>query len=158
MIGAMRCAATTAAGAPCRNAAMQGADLCVSHLRIVGRKTILSEAMTDQLVSMLRAGVPVRTAIATVNLGKSAFYEWMASEEPMFRRFAERVREAEALGKAALVTRIAGASREKWEAAAWLLERSYPEEFARISQRALAPAPEKPADPFAEFTGDELAA
>src|SRR5215467_13976287 len=148
MIGAMRCAATTAAGAPCKNAAMQGADLCVSHLRIVGRKTVLTEAMTDLLVATLRGGVPVRTAIATVNLSKSTYYEWMASEEPLYMRFAERVREAEAIGKGALVARIARASTQKWEAAAWLLERSYPDEFARISQRALAPAPEKPADPF----------
>ena len=152
----MRCVATTAAGTPCKNGAMAGVDLCVSHLRRTGPKTKLTVELTEQIVSMLRGGVPAATAIAAVSLGKSTFYEWMSSERPEHARFAERVREAQAFGEASLVSRIATASRENWGAAAWLLERTVPERYARLTQRALA-EPEKPDDPFAEFVTDELA-
>ena len=151
------CSATTAAGARCKNHAMAGSDLCVSHLRRVGRKTKLTTELTDQLVSMLRGGVPVPTAIAAVNLSKSAYYEWLASTRPQHVRFAERVEEARAFGEAVLVSRISDASRGNWAAAAWLLERTVPERYARLSQRSQAPG-EQPADPFAEFVTDELAA
>jgi hypothetical protein len=136
---------------------MPGTDLCVSHLRRVGRKTKLTITLTDQLVTLLRGGVPVRTAIAAVNVPKSTYYGWMESADPVHARFAERVREAQAFGEATLVSRIANASHDNWAAAAWLLERTVPEQYARLSQRALVPAGQ-PEDPFAEFVVvDELA-
>ena len=151
------CAATTAAGSRCKLPAMPGSDLCVAHLRRCGRKTKLTPELTDRLVSLLRGGVPLGTAIAAVNLPKSTFYAWMASGRPAHARFVERVREAQAFGEAALVSRIATASAESWQAAAWLLERQWPERYARLSQRPQAPADQQD-DPFAEFVTDELAA
>jgi len=136
---------------------MAGTDLCVSHLGRTGRKTKLTLELTEQLVSMLRAGVPAATACARLSVSKSAYHEWLAADDPLHARFAERVREAQATGEALLVTRIAAASTENWQAAAWLLERTVPERYARLSQRALAPEQEKPDDPFAEFVTDELA-
>jgi hypothetical protein len=152
------CAATTAAGVRCRGHAMPGVDLCSSHLRVVGRKTRLTPELADQLVSLLRGGVPLATALAAVNLPKSTYYDWVGAMTPVSLRFVERVEEARAFGEAALVSRIASASREKWEAAAWLLERTVPERYARLSQRAAAPEPDRPVNPFREFVDDELAA
>jgi len=137
---------------------MPGADLCRSHLARTGRKTTLNDQTTDRLVQLLRGGVPVRTAIATVNVPKSTYYAWLESADPVHVRFAERVAEAQAFGEATLVSRIANASAVSWQAAAWLLERTVPERYARLSQRAAAEDPDKPANPFDGFVDDELAA
>jgi len=154
----MRCAAKTAAGGQCKQNAMAGTDLCVSHLRRAGRKTRLTVELTDELVSMLQAGVPLKTALAAVNVPPSTYYDWRSSESPIAVRFGERVDEARARGEALLVTHIRTAAPALWQAAAWLLERTVPETYSRPSQRGLVESPDKPADPFAEFVDDELAA
>jgi hypothetical protein len=59
----------------------------------------------------------------------------------------------EALSEPRLVVYIAKAAQTNWRAAAWLLERRYPQRWAYGSQPEVAP---DPADPFVEV--DELAA
>lgn len=55
-----------------------------------------------------------------------------------------------------LVAVVEDAAREgSWNAAAWLLERKWPERWAKRAKPKPAPEREKPADPFAEI--DELA-
>jgi hypothetical protein len=61
------------------------------------------------------------------------------------------------LAEPRLVAEIVKASKSNWRAAAYLLERTYPERWARISQRS-DEEPHTRFDPFAEFEfADELA-
>jgi hypothetical protein len=65
----------------------------------------------------------------------------------------------QALAEPRLVAWIAKASRSNWRAAAWLLERTYPERWAATTrQRRPDEDPHGQPDPFAEFVVDELAA
>jgi hypothetical protein len=130
-----RCTQTTAAGEPCRSWAVAGSDRCSSHLRLAGRKPKLTTETADQLVAMLRSGVPLGVALATVNVGKQTFYRWVARSEPRFVVFRERVEQARAVGEAALFARVALGPEMPWQSAAWLLERQWPERWAPISRR-----------------------
>ena len=59
------------------------------------------------------------------------------------------------LAEPRLVAEIVKASKSNWRAAAYLLERTYPERWATISRRP-DEEPQTRVDPFAEFV-DELA-
>lgn len=160
----MRCSRRNVDGQPCRAHAMKGSDRCAAHLSINGTKEKLTPELTDRLVAVLRTGNYIEVACRAVGLPPRTFRDWMARgasgdrRDLIYRGFRERVEEARALGEVALVREVQQAARENWQAAAWMLERSYPERWARLSQRPQAedPAPaEKPADPFDEV--DELA-
>lgn len=84
---------------------------------------------------------------------ETTYLRRVARPEPLYVAFRERIDQARAVGEAAL----AREARTDWRAAAFLLERTAPERWARISHRT---GEEPPAvDPFEEFAKpDELAA
>jgi hypothetical protein len=165
---AIPCDELTAAGDPCKAYAVEGSTKCAAHLGRVGRKSALTPELRDQLLTMLRAGNYLNVACVAVGITRQTFQEWMTrgkSDEPkdaVFRELRVAVAEARAKGEARNVARIAAAAAENWQAAAWLLERQYPERWGRASVRTRdeAPPPAQPEDPerdaFAEV--DELAA
>jgi alkanesulfonate monooxygenase SsuD/methylene tetrahydromethanopterin reductase-like flavin-dependent oxidoreductase (luciferase family) len=148
---------------------MRGTDLCVAHLTRNGRKTLLDDDVTDKLVAILSAGNYTDVACRAVNLSRRTFDSWMtrgkssAESDARYRNFRERMVEARARGEVHLVAQIARASAESWQAAAFLLERQYPERWGRVSVRmrddTTQPPDEaqtsSPDDPFTEV--DELA-
>jgi hypothetical protein len=164
------CVAKTASGNPCKSHAMQGSDRCAQHVGITGRKSTLTDEITEQLTSILRAGNYVTVACRAVGVSRDTFVSWMrrgVSEleaDAPFREFRARVQRARAEGEVRNVAQIAKAAAESWQAAAWLLERQYPDRWGRPTTRpVVAPdeepvaAPEsEPDDPFREV--DELAA
>lgn len=161
----MLCSATTHKGKPCSNHVVHGETLCASHLgRAHGPEPMLDDELTAKVAAMLSAGNYLDVACSAAGISKGAYRKWMlmgrSPKHPLHQRFRERVEQAQAVGEARNVTIIAEAARTNWQAAAWLLERTNPERWARVSQRekaAPAPAPTmpEPDDPFAEV--DELA-
>jgi hypothetical protein len=161
-----RCSATTAKGEPCRGSAIEGSTLCMAHIGRNGRKTTLTEATTNHLAQLLKAGNYLQVAVSAAGVPLSTFTLWWKRGDPdkadpadeLYRDFRERMDRARAEGEARNVALIAAAGPDNWQAAAWMLERSYPERWARPSQREKPETPEtpvKPNDPFAEV--DELA-
>jgi hypothetical protein len=73
---------------------------------------------------------------------EATFYNWIKWGEAQARgryfEFFEAVKKAEAEGQAALVATINVASKDSWQAAAWILERKYPEEWGRKDALALS--------------------
>jgi hypothetical protein len=144
---------------------MRGSDRCSSHLGRAGRKTALTPEVGDRLVAMLRSGNYLEVAARAAGVHRNTLSEWMrrgrAGEEP-YAELAARVTRALAEGEAHNVAQIAKAARESWQAAAWLLERQYPDRWGRVSVRLRDEEPPPAAaaptsdDPFAEV--DELAA
>lgn len=167
-MSAQPCSETTAAGAPCKNSALPGSDRCSTHLRgTQGRPSKLTDELVETLVQMLRAGNYIGVCCHAVRITRQTFAYWMKRgttdrpEDAPYREFRERVEQARAEGEVRNVTNIARAAIESWQAAAWLLERQYPERWGRPSspQRREAPPEDTPReaefDPFAEV--DELA-
>jgi hypothetical protein len=99
-----------------------GSDRCHAH-----RRPEVSPELVQQLVAMLRAGnyLEVAAQAAGVELG-----ELLGRPE-----LCDQVGAARAEGEVRGITQIARAATENWQAAAWLLERQYPERWGRPAQR-----------------------
>lgn len=136
----------------------------------IGRPTALTDDVADTLVQMLRAGNYVGVAARAAGIHRSTLIDWMrrgksdAPEDEPYRLLRERVEHARAEGEALNVARIAKAAQESWQAAAWLLERQYPQRWGKIAARrvdepppvpSVEDEPPAPDDPFAEV--DDLA-
>lgn len=157
----LRCSQPTRTGKPCRSFAVAGSDRCSSHLGRAGRKSQLTDEVAAQLEAILRAGNYIDVACRAVGIPRRTFDHWMQRGHEgaaAYVDFASRMDKARANGEVRNVAMIAQAASESWQAAAWLLERTSPERWARVSQRDQAtPEPTAPdTGPLAEI--DELAA
>lgn len=114
------CTATTKAGRPCRNHATRGGDRCSSH-----RRPAPDEAAVEQLLSMLRVGNYLEVAARATGI--------RLDEVPAELR--DELATARAEGELRSVARIAAAAVESWQAAAFLLERQYPDRWGRPAAR-----------------------
>jgi hypothetical protein len=124
---------------------------------LAGRKTSLTVETGDQIAKMLQTGVPLAVALAATGTARRTYFGWIARPEPLYVAFRERIEQARAIGEATLIATIARTARTDWRASAFLLERSAPERWARVSQRTGEEPPQ--VDPFEEFAKpDELAA
>lgn len=87
----------------------------------------------DRLLAALRLGATHRIAAQCAGIGVSTMRDWIR-DKPMF---AESVAEAEAYGAVLMLERITAAANEgTWQAAAWLLERRYPDMYGRFPENA----------------------
>ncbi|MFE3206414.1 hypothetical protein [Embleya sp. NPDC059237] len=113
-----------------------------------GRPTLLTPETVEQLLVVVRLGVPTSLAAGYVGVGASTLRRWLA----IGRDERDRVEDGEAADPALAahldlvvavdraraefvlraVAQIQAAARDgRWQAAAWMLERREPEEFGR---------------------------
>ena len=161
-----RCTGLTATGARCKRRVAAGTDLCPGHSTAPGgAPTKLDETVTTRILGVLRVGGYPQAAAGVAGIHPKTLARWLARGNPdgsdpadaPYRAFRQRVDQARAEGETRNVAIIAQAAAQNWQAAAWLLERQFPERWARVSQREKdEPASATPNDPFAEV--DELAA
>jgi hypothetical protein len=126
----------------------------------VGRPT---PELIAKVSAILRTGAYLDTAAEAAGIDVDTFAQWLTKGAKQrsgpYRDLHAAVQRARAEGEATHVALIAQSARDNWQAAAWLLERQYPDRWARASQRGEgAPrqhAPSAGADAFAEV--DELA-
>lgn len=125
----------------------------------------LSPEVTTQITRLIRVGNTNEIAADAAGISRTTFFSWMdrgtkggRTNKP-YRDFRQAVEQARAEAEATLVARIAKAAQNgSWSAAAWLLERSAPERWAKLSERKNADSDETeaPTNP-AEAIRDELA-
>lgn len=98
---------------------------------------VLDDDTLDRLATMLRAGNYVTVAARAVGVAPDRLAEWLergASSDPDERSFVElreRLDRARADAEVRHVALVAAAAAENWQAAAWLLERQYPDRWSR---------------------------
>ncbi len=95
-----------------------------------GRKTKYTPETVQKIVEALRVGATHDLALHYAGVGKSAFYQWM-QDKPGFEAM---VRQAEGEAAVSWLTVIEQAAAKNWQAAAWKLERRYPEMYGRTVQ------------------------
>lgn len=100
------------------------------------RRTKLTPEVQDVIVTALRAGNYAETAAAYAGINETTYYRWLArgEEQPdsIYGQFRQAVKEAQAAGEVRLVSLIDRAAQSgTWQAAAWKLERKYPERWGR---------------------------
>ena len=101
-----------------------------------GRPSKLTEELQAEICKYIEQGNTYDRACRLTGISDSIFYLWKAegekSESGKYFEFLEAVKKAADLFKAWNIGVIMKAAQENtWQAAAWLLERKYPEEFGR---------------------------
>jgi hypothetical protein len=105
----------------------------------MGRQKGLSTLMPTVkpgLIKLLKTGTPIKQACAAVGISNGTFYLWMdkgkKAKKGQYKEFYEEVEKAKGEFVARNVAIIQKAGMDgTWQASAWLLERTHPEEFAK---------------------------
>ena len=104
----------------------------------MARPPKLDDRLTEEIARLVRGGTPVTGAAQTAGIGRSTFYLWMergestAAQDAPYRKFREAIEKARAEGEALLVQRIQNAAAKgSWQAAAYLLERRYSDNWRK---------------------------
>jgi transposase len=98
-----------------------------SDVSDTGRPTKRTPEAQERILAALRKGMTKKAAAAAGGMGYSTLNEW-EHDEP---EFADAVKAAESDSQEALLRKIWTASDQQWQAAAWMLERRWPQDFAR---------------------------
>lgn len=147
-------------GANTRSGARRGARAPKAP-RPPGRPSKLANLDEDdvrQIESLMRAGATMEVAAEAAGVSRGTLYRWLKKGERARpgsrpRELRERVEKARAESETVLVARIAAAAgKGSWQAAAWLLERRFPERWMKPSERPMpeAPAPAPADDPVVD--------
>jgi hypothetical protein len=97
----------------------------------------LTPELQEKILLHLRVGAYVETAAACAGIHKDTFYEWMkkgARGQKPYAAFAEAVHKAIADSESRDLATILKASTKYWVAAAWRLERRFPEKYGRFDR------------------------
>jgi len=113
---------------------------------LAGKKKI-SEEKIKQIVEAVRAGNFIETAAAFAGLSKQTLYNWLKEgmrerdrrengEEPdrtkdMYVKFSIDIEQAMAEAEMRDVEIITKAAEQQWQAAAWRLERKFPDRWGK---------------------------
>lgn len=116
-----------------------------------GRPTKLTPELQEEMIKVIQAGNYVETACAFVGLSKNTFYDWlkraareterlaknprarMKKSEAPYVEFSDAVKRAQGQAEVRDVLLIAKAAEHVWQAAAWRLERKFPDRWGRRS-------------------------
>ena len=102
-----------------------------------GPKDKCTAEVVRKAVKLKKGGAPNKSIAAALGIHEATFYRWTNTPKTESQReLSESLKRAEADYDNALLGIIAKAAQERdWKAAAWLLERRYPELYARPDVR-----------------------
>lgn len=99
------------------------------------RNEKISKEKIELASKLIEAGNTIQTIFGALGISKQTWYNWLHKGENaksgMYRELWEEVQKAESRAETRYVSIIAKAAPENWQAAAWWLERKYPERWAR---------------------------
>ena len=113
-----------------------------SQHKPLGRHTKCTRQVVDQIAAAMRLGASVEQAAAYAGITRQTLYNWLASTSTHYKALQHEVEVAKgsrAVGwLQALQLKAKSADRDAWKAAAWLLERTLPDQFGPRGQVALS--------------------
>lgn len=96
-----------------------------------GKEKLTKDGIQTAL-RLCRAGLPDCQIAAALGVRAETFSIWRNHPKTENQtQLSKAMKKADAEREAALVTRIMRASDDTWQAAAWLLERRYPDRYAK---------------------------
>lgn len=99
------------------------------------RNEKISKEKIELASKLIEAGNTIQTIFGALGISKQTWYNWLHKGENaksgMYRELWEEVQKAESRAETRYVSIIAKAAPENWQAAAWWLERKYPERWGR---------------------------
>ncbi len=137
------CRATTKAGKPCRNQAMPGAHLCGAHggAGKVGRPELIENPdIRQKILDAYEYGASYEVAAHHAGIHPDTFQAWRkkgrtdletGDTNTTYAQLVTDLQRARAKSEITLVKRIRALGRDDWRANAFVLERRFPERWAR---------------------------
>lgn len=105
----------------------------------MARRAKLTQEMVDQAIQLKADGLSNGDIICALGIHESTFYRWISEPKNRLQReLSEGLKKEEAEFKHTLLTTIRAAAlarNQYWTAAAWLLERKYPDEYGKADRR-----------------------
>ena len=102
-------------------------------------KPKLTEEMVEQAIKLKGDGLSNGDIICALGIHESTFYRWIGNPKNKLQRaLSEGLKKEEAEFKQTLLTTIRAAAlarNQYWTAAAWLLERKYPDEYGKADRQ-----------------------
>lgn len=101
------------------------------------RPTKFTHETVELLLDGIRAGLPIHLACDAAGVAESTFYEWQRGEFPrgadkeLKAEFPDKLTRARGVSALTNINLIANAAKEDWRAAAWILERRFPQDFGK---------------------------
>lgn len=112
------------------------------------RRPKLTYKMVDEACELKGRGLTNADICRALGISETAWYNWLREPDSKVKlALVQGLKKSESAYKGALLDRIRTASEkpQHWTAAAWLLERKYPEEYGRPETRkAEAEADDRP--------------
>ena len=97
-----------------------------------GAREKLTQDGIKTALRLCKCGLPDSQIAAALGVKAQTFSLWRNHPKTKNQiQLSEALKKADAEREAALVTRIMRASDKSWQAAAWLLERRYPDRYAK---------------------------
>ncbi len=109
-----------------------------------GRRHKCTDGVTQVVAHGLNQGLPFETSCRLAGISKQTGYNWLTWGEEgrvPFVDFLDAIKRAEAEGEARLVGTVSAAMGTHWQAAAWMLERRFPDRWGR--RAAISPNAEQ---------------
>lgn len=104
-----------------------------------------------RILDLLRTGVRLRVAATAAGISESTLFNW----KNQYPEFADQVEQAQAESCVFYLEIIRKAAETNWQAAAWFLERRFPDDFGRPAVQKTVHVNVTPAD-IARMTDQEL--
>lgn len=99
----------------------------------------LTQELVDKAIALKADGLSNGDIICALGIHESTFYRWIGDpKNKLQRELSEGLKKEEAAFKQTLLTTIRSAAlarNQYWTAAAWLLERKYPDEYGKADRR-----------------------
>lgn len=101
-----------------------------------GRKHGLTSTVAAAIVEAVEAGAFQKDAAAAAGVSETTLYRWLQEgakdgAHPELREFRESLTRARAHAKVSAIATLRRAASDDWRAAAFLLERAWPDEWGR---------------------------
>ena len=102
----------------------------------IGRKTKLTAEFITDAAKLIAGGNTVATVAAYMGIADSTWYDWMGRGErekgSLFSEFSEAIKKSQSVAKIAMLSVVTQAARDgNWQAAAWFMERTDPDNYGR---------------------------
>lgn len=105
----------------------------------MARRAKLTQEMVDQAIRLKADGLSNGDIVCALGIHESTFYRWIGDPKNRLQReLSEGLKKEESEFKRTLLTTIRSAAlarNQYWTAAAWLLERKYPDEYGKADRR-----------------------
>ena len=105
---------------------------------MAGRPTKLTPEVRDLIVDGINAGLTFGLTCARAGVSPATFYRWLdrgeTAKSGVFREFCDTVSRAKADSALRLVSQITLQAPTDWRAAAFLLERRFPDDYGKRSE------------------------